>query len=56
MRLGYPKDPLLDIFAALGCVTKLLPVIKPPASNYVVDCSKCPLRMIQMTVQHAFGL
>src|SRR5829696_1849716 len=53
VRLGYPKNTLLNVFAVRRCVAKLLPVIKPPASNYVVDCCKCPLRMIQMTVQHS---
>ena len=52
VRLGDPKDPLLNVFAGRRCVAKLLPVIKPPASNYVVDRCKCPFRMVQMTVQH----
>ena len=46
VRLGYPKDPLLNIFAARGSVAKLLPVIKPTASDDVVYCGKCPLGMI----------
>ena len=47
---------------ALGChcvrsnIAEFFPVIEPTASDYVVDCCKCPFRMIQMTVQHAFGL
>ncbi|HKG80635.1 MAG TPA: hypothetical protein VKA78_14470 [Pyrinomonadaceae bacterium] len=53
VRFGYPKDPLTQIRAASGSITKLLPVLKPAASDYVVDGCKCPLGMIQMTVQHA---
>ena len=56
VRFGNPKDPLSDILAIRGSIAKLLPVIEPTASDYVVDCSKCPLKMIQMTVQHALGL
>ena len=46
VRFGYPKDPLFDVRASRGSIAKLLPVIKPPASDDVVDCCKCPLRMI----------
>ena len=56
VRFGYPKNPLPDIRAARGSIAKLLPVIKPTASDYVVDCRKCPLRMIQTTVQHALEI
>lgn len=56
VRFRNPKDPLLNIKALRSSVAQLLPIIKPTARDYVVDCRKCPLRMIQMTVQHAFGL
>ncbi len=55
-EVGYAKDPLSDLRTVRGSVAKLFPVIKPTTSNYVVYRCKCPLRMIQMTVQHAFGL
>ena len=53
MRLGNPKNPLLDVFAARSHIAKLLPIIKPTASDYVIDSGKCPLRMIQMTMQQS---
>jgi hypothetical protein len=53
VRFGHPKDPLADIHPAGRSVAKLFPIIKPTTSDYVVDGCKCPLRMIQMTVQHA---
>ena len=56
MRFGYPKNPFLDFYATCGSIAKLLPVFKATTSNYVVDCCKCPLRVIQMTVQHTFRL
>jgi len=56
MRFGYYKNPLSDLCPVVGSITKLFPVIEPTASDYVVYCSKCKLRMIEMTVQHVFGL
>ncbi|MCA1576681.1 MAG: hypothetical protein LC794_04875 [Acidobacteria bacterium] len=52
MRLTYAKNPLSDFRATRGSVAQLLPVIKPTARDDVVDRRKCPLRVIQMTVQH----
>jgi len=45
-RLGHPNDSLSDLSATLGSIAKPLPVIKPTASDYVIDCGKCPFRMI----------
>jgi len=53
MMFDYSKDPLLNVSATRGNIAQLLPIIKPTASDYVVDCRKCPLGMVQMTVQHA---
>ncbi len=52
MRFDYANDPRLDFGPTVGNVAKFFPVIKPTASDDVVDRRKCPLGMIQMTVQH----
>ena len=56
MRFGYPNDPLTDFGVGVGSIAKLLPIIKPTASDYVVYGCKGPLRMVQMTVLHAFWI
>ena len=56
MRSDYAHDPLLDRGPTLRRVTEFLPVIKLTANDDVVDRCKRPLRVIQMTVQHAAGL
>ena len=50
---GYPKDTLANVRAACCSIAQLFPVIKLTASDYVVDCGKCPVRMIQMSMQHS---
>lgn len=49
---GHSQNSFLDVGPVRGRIAKLLPVIKPTASDHVVDCGKCPVGMIQMTVQH----
>ena len=56
VRFGHTKDSLPDVRAARGSVAKLLPVIQPAASDDIVYCGKCPIGVVQMTVQHAIGL
>ncbi|HEX6045627.1 MAG TPA: hypothetical protein VFZ22_14135 [Pyrinomonadaceae bacterium] len=53
MRFRHAKNPLSNLGLACSSIPKLLPVIEPPASDYVVDRCECPVRMIQMTVPHA---
>jgi len=53
VRFGHSKNTLLDVRATRGCIAKFFPVTKPAASNHVVYCSKGPLIMVQVTVQHA---
>ena len=36
----------LDVTAVRSSIAEFFPVIQPTASDYVVDCCKCPLRMI----------
>jgi len=38
VRFGYPKNPFADVSAAVSCVAKLLPIVEPTASDYVVNC------------------
>lgn len=52
MRFGYAKNPLSNVLSARGNIAQFFPIIQSSTSNHVVDCSKRPLRMIQMTVQH----
>jgi hypothetical protein len=54
VRFGNPKDSLSDFRTAGSRIAKLFPVIKPAASDYIVDRCKCPFRVSQMTVQHSF--
>jgi len=56
VRVGNPKNSLLNVGANRGNIAEFLPVIESTASNYVVNCGECPLRMIQMAMQHAIGL
>ncbi|HEX3251038.1 MAG TPA: hypothetical protein VHS05_16510 [Pyrinomonadaceae bacterium] len=53
VRFGDSKDPLSDVTAAGSDIAKLFPVVKSSASDHVIDRGKCPVRMIQMTMQHA---
>jgi hypothetical protein len=52
-RFGDAEDLVADFCVAGGRVAKLFPVIKPAARDYVVDGSKCPAGMVQVTMQHA---
>ena len=56
VRLGHAKDPLSELRESRGSVAKLLPVVEPAAGDAIVDCRKRPVRMVQVTVQHANGL
>jgi hypothetical protein len=52
VRFGYPKDPLSDVRATRGSITKAV-------SSPQVDHERLhqrPVRMIEMTVQHEFEL
>ena len=53
VRLGYAKDAVSDFRLMRSGVAKLLPVIEPAASDYVIDRCKCPIRMIEVAMQHA---
>lgn len=53
MRFSNAQDAFSNLDLFCGNVAKLFPVVKPATSDDVVDRGKCPVGVIQVTVQHA---